>query len=233
MKKLVIISAIAISGMFYNTANAQIRVHFGLNFWPHRVYVRPAVVDVQAAPVVYADDDQANYDASDDYYYLPDVGAYYSVNEQCYYYFDGDNWISAAYLPGEYRDYDWRNARRYEVRAPRPYLHDDMYRAKFHGATSDWAHYAGNVRTGNDGFNHDAYNNAGEQHLDNRVQAAYAQANYNRGDQQPAQNQDRNRVSDRGQQPAAHNADHIGGQQQKFAQNNKGYNGHDNGRRMF
>jgi hypothetical protein len=132
MKKLIILSAIAMSGLIYNTANAQIRIHVGFGFATQPVVYVPAPVveHVYEQPAYY-----------NDYYYLPDVGAYYSVNEQCYYYYDGDNWISAAYLPGAYRDYDWRSVRRYEVRAPRPYLHDDIYRSRYNGhEVQEWAH---------------------------------------------------------------------------------------------
>src|ERR1700744_4241890 len=114
MKKLIILSAIAFGGLLYNnTANAQIRIHVGLNLWPHRVYVQP-VADVQAPAVCDDENAPADYDQADDYYYLPDVNAYYNVAEQCYYYNDGDNWVSAAYLPGEYYNFDWRTARRFE-----------------------------------------------------------------------------------------------------------------------
>jgi len=123
MKKLILISAIAMSGILFNTADAQIRFHFGLRFAPRPVYVQAPVQAVYNRPAVY----------NDDYYYLPDVGAYYNVNEQCYYYNDGGSWISAAYLPGAYRDYDWRSARRFEVRAERPYMNDNFYRDHYNG----------------------------------------------------------------------------------------------------
>ena len=131
MKKLVLISAIAMSGLFYNTANAQVRLHFGFHISAPRIFIPARVVVSQPAPVEYAG--TANYNGDDDYYYLPDVDAYYSVNEGCYYYMDGDQWISAAYLPGAYRDFDWRSARRFEVRAPRPFMHADYYRSRFNG----------------------------------------------------------------------------------------------------
>ena len=132
MKKIALISAIAISGLLFNNkADAQIRIHLGLNFAP-----RPVVYD-QPAPVVYdqpADyNEPTNYDGDEDYYYLPDVDAYYSVPNECYYYNNGSSWVSATYLPGAYRDYDWRTARRYEVRAPRPFMHADYYRARYNG----------------------------------------------------------------------------------------------------
>jgi hypothetical protein len=188
MKKLAILSAIAISGLIYSTADAQIGIHVGLRFATPRVGVV-----VEQAPV-YEQPAQVNYDGSDDYYYLPDVDAYYSVNEQCYYYFDGDNWISAAYLPGAYRDYDWRTARRYEVRAPRPYMHDDIYRSRYNG------HAEGVFARGNDNRMQNGYSNNQErynapaQHFDNREQGYAPQNNGQRVDnraqsgyRQPAQ----------------------------------------------
>jgi len=208
MKKLILLSAIALSGLFYNTADAQIRVHFGINLWPHHVYIRPAVVDVQPAPVVYADDAQADYNSNDDYYYLPDVNAYYSVNEQCYYYNDGDNWISAAYLPG-YRDYNWRNARRYEVHASRPYLHNDIYMNRYHGANNNWAQNNGGARGG---YAQQQFNN-------NRNYAQPQQYNNNR-------NQDnRQSFENRGDQQRV--AQNNRGDQQRGSQNSRGYAGHD------
>ena len=49
MKKLIILSAIAMSGLVYNTANAQIGLHIGLHFGPaHVVYTAAPVVVEQA-----------------------------------------------------------------------------------------------------------------------------------------------------------------------------------------
>ena len=219
MKKLFLLSAIALSGLFYNTANAQIRVHLGINLWPPHVYVRP-VVDVQTAPVVYADDDQADYNNNDDYYYLPDVNAYYSVSEQCYYYNDGDNWISAAYLPG-YRDYDWRNARRYEVHAARPYMHNDFYMNKYHGANNNnWAH---NNNSDRGGYAQQQFNNnrsyAQPQPYNNRNHDNNGQGFDNRGDKQ------RFTQNNRGNQQRV--AQNNAGAEQRGGQNNRGDAGHD------
>lgn len=172
MKKLIIVSAAAISGLFFNTANAQIRVHFGLNFEPARVVYRPAPAVVDEAPVY--EQNTVGYDNSDDYYYLPDVGAYYDVNAGCYYYNDGANWVSAAYLPGAYRNYDWRNARRFELRANRPYLHDDFYRNRYEGREhGDW--------------NRNSYG---------RIDGGYRQPEYSRGYGEHFENRDFNRHDD-------------------------------------
>lgn len=130
MKKLAIISAIVLGGIFYNTANAQVRLNVGFRFGVPHMYAPPRVAVEASAPAVC--NEEVNYGGDDDYYYLPDVNAYYSIPEQCYYYNDGGEWVSAAYLPG-YRDFDWRNARRFEVRAARPYLNDNFYRTRFGG----------------------------------------------------------------------------------------------------
>jgi hypothetical protein len=168
MKKLVLISAIAMSGLFYNTANAQVRLHFGFHISAPRVFIPARVVVSQPAPVAYAE--PANYNGDDDYYYLPDVDAYYSVNEGCYYYMDGNQWVSAAYLPGAYRDFDWRSARRFEVRAPRPFMHDDYYRSKFNGVAfngrwNDRNNY--NARVADHRFDNHAQFNRDDHRFDN------------------------------------------------------------------
>jgi len=236
MKKLVLLSAIAISGLFYNTANAQIRIHLGINLFPHHVYVRPAVVDVQPAPVVYQDNGPADYDNNDDYYYLPDVNAYYNVAQQCYYYNDGDNWISCAYLPGEYRNYDWMHARRFEVRAPRPYLHNDLYMGRYHGVNYQWAHRDDHFQGGYANHFNDGGYKRDDQRFDNR--GGYGQRldgrNQNNNNQQYNQNQNRdNRGNNGGQQynQDQNRGNRGGDQQQHIAQNDRGHNGF--GRRMF
>lgn len=141
MKKLAILSVIAAGSLFISKANAQVSIQFGINIPAHPVYVPappPPVVEEQP---VY--DDNVNVSDDDDYYYLPEVEAYYNVGAGCYYYNDGSRWISCAYLPGAYRDYNWRTAVRYEVRAPRPFMHHDFYRQRWGGYMGDrgnWGH---------------------------------------------------------------------------------------------
>ena len=43
------------------------------------------------------------------YYYLPDVQAYYDVDNSMFIYFEGRSWIHRSYLPLRYRDYDLYN----------------------------------------------------------------------------------------------------------------------------
>jgi hypothetical protein len=210
MKKLAIISAIALSGLLYNTANAQIRIHLGLHFNPRPIYV-PARVVVQDQPVAYAE--PANYEGDEDYYYLPDVDSYYSVTDQCYYYNDGGNWVSAAYLPGAYRDFDWRNARRFEVRAPRPFMHNDYYRARYNGVAFnghwDRGYNPGYVTASH--FNHDQFRND-DHRFDNNRNQHFDNRGGNNQRMQPNHNFDRMSA------------------QQHFAQNNPQRDGRDNHR---
>ena len=245
MKKSILLSAIAFSSLFYHTANAQIRIHFGINFAPRPVYV-PARLVVQAPVCEYTE--PADYNGDEDYYYLPDVDAYYSVPEQCYYYNDGGRWVTTAYLPGSFHDFDWRYARHYEVRAPRPYMHNDYYRSRFNGVAFNgrWDHfdnhyyhgYANNVNR----FNDDRYNR-GKQHLDQyRRDDHFDRNQYNRGDQHFDQSRDNSRSYDQnyngsnhGGRPSVINRDRgdnnnhfTANYGQHFAQNNG--NGHRQGR---
>ncbi|MEO6851815.1 MAG: hypothetical protein ABI203_07920, partial [Mucilaginibacter sp.] len=175
MKKIVLMSAIVMSGLIVNTANAQVRIRVGFNFGSRPVYAPARVVVAQPAEYY----EPANYDGDEDYYYLPEVDAYYSVPEQCYYYNDGGQWISAAYLPGAYRDFDWRRARRFEVHAPRPFMHNDYYRQRYNGVAFNgrWDRggydrgYASNYRASHDEYrrNDNRFNN-NRQHDQNRGQ---------------------------------------------------------------
>jgi hypothetical protein len=216
MKKLTLISTIVFGGLFYNTANAQIGIHLGL-------HINTPVIRLVANAPVYDEPAPADYDAANDYYYLPDVNAYYSVAEQCYYYNDGDNWISAAYLPGEYRNYDWRNARHFEVRARRPYLNNDFYRSRFNGNVTDWRRFDNRDRGyANRDFNRDQHFSdrprVDDHRFDNR---GGNQNNFARPENRNDNNYNRQQQPDRGQnQPSRQNnndrqrdGNNAGGQQ--------------------
>tara|TARA_R110000868_G_scaffold364213_2_gene627059 strand:+ start:282 stop:818 length:537 start_codon:yes stop_codon:yes gene_type:complete len=47
--------------------------------------------------------------ANVDYYYLPDVEAYYDIRASQFIYFGGGTWIRSRYLPRQYRNYDLYN----------------------------------------------------------------------------------------------------------------------------
>lgn len=144
MKKSVFAAALVLTGLAYQASDAQVRFHIGVNFGTAPVYV-------QQQPVAVED---VQYSDNDDYYYLPDVDAYYDVADQAYCYMDGDRWVRAAYLPGRFHDFDWRYARHYEVRARRPFMHNDFYRSRFNGfagGNPDWRMHD-NRFNGNGGY---------------------------------------------------------------------------------
>lgn len=163
MKKIALISAIALGSLFYNSANAQI-LQIGLNIGGHRPVIEASLATPNVA---------VTYSNADDYYYLPDVDAYYCIPEKVYYYNNGVNWVPVAYLPGEYSNYDWRAARHYEVRARRPFLNADVYRERYNGRVYDWRRYNDrryDVRR-NDRFDHrpdNRFDNRRDNRFDNR-----------------------------------------------------------------
>ena len=232
MKKLVLLSAIAISGFMINTADAQIGIRASIGYAPQRAIYATYPAAVQA-PV---------NDDGDDYYYLPDLGVYYNVTDQDYVYFDGYEWITAEYLPGQYHDYDWRNARRFEVRAERPYMNDDFYRSKYEGTRfTGWArandndHYNGGYanrgdRDGNRNFdnNQNRYNQPVQYNRDNDQHFVANRGAYS---QPVQQRRDNNRGFDnRGQgfnrQPAQQNRNNNQG----FNNKGQGSDNHQNDR---
>jgi hypothetical protein len=164
MRKLILLSAIAVGSLLSTTANAQIGVSIGVNFGS-----RGPIVHIPVATPPIAHDAYYN-----DYYYLPDVGAYYSVGERAYYYNNGGRWMSAAYLPG-YRNYDWRNARRYEVHASRPYLNHNYYSSRY-GAGRD--NYTNNR---NDYRDNDRFDNRGNNRFDRNDNRSRGQQGFNKG----------------------------------------------------
>lgn len=117
MKKLIFLSALITSSFFVKTADAQIGVHFNINLGP-----RPVYAPVPPPPPV-----------ADDYYYLPDAEAYYSVPEHVYYYQSEGRWVGSPRLAGRFEGYDYSRMRHYAINEPRPYLRNDYYRNHFNG----------------------------------------------------------------------------------------------------
>jgi hypothetical protein len=202
MRKSVILSVILFSGLVYNTAKAQVSIHIGFNTPVRHVYV-PAPQPVET---VYDDD----FDNSDDYYYLPEVEAYYSIPLNRYFYYNDSRWVSAAYLPGAYRNYDWRTARRFEVRGRRPYINHDVYRGRWGGNNNrDW-------NRGNNYYadrNNNRYNNRNDSYRGNN------QPSRNNGYNQPNRNDNRGRGNWGGDQSE---------QNRRQQSNDRGYDRRDN-----
>ena len=73
--------------------------------------------------------------ASEPFYYLPDVEAYYDVRQSQFIYYTGGNWIHARYLPGAYRNYDLYNGYKVvltDYRGDRPYMYFKDHKQKYY-----------------------------------------------------------------------------------------------------
>ncbi|RFS23320.1 hypothetical protein DVR12_09890 [Chitinophaga silvatica] len=70
------------------------------------------------------------------YYYLPDIDAYYSIPQQQFIYLSGNRWIHARSLPSHYR-YDLDRGYKVVINEPNPWLRGDVYRTKY-GKYKGW-----------------------------------------------------------------------------------------------
>jgi len=85
----------------------------------------------QWGPEGYSDDDGYS-DVR--YYYLPDVEAYYDVQNSMFIYMSGNRWVRRSYLPDRYRDYDLYNGYKVvmkDYRGNTPYTHFREYRSRY------------------------------------------------------------------------------------------------------
>ncbi|HEY0177051.1 MAG TPA: hypothetical protein VGC08_11780, partial [Pedobacter sp.] len=57
-----------------------------------------------------------------DYYYLPDVDAYYNVSAKQYIYLSNGNWVFRSSLPAKYSGYDLYSGYKVVMNTPKPYL---------------------------------------------------------------------------------------------------------------
>jgi hypothetical protein len=111
MKKAFFILSLLISGFVYETASAQLRININIGSQP--VW----------GPVGY---DHV------DYYYMPDIDAYYYVPNRQYIYLEGNRWTFAYNLPARF-NYDIYSGYKVVVNEPQPYRHAEMYRTKYAG----------------------------------------------------------------------------------------------------
>jgi len=111
MKKI-IFAVFLLSVVSLKSADSQIRV--GLN------------INIGSQP----DWGPTGYDHVD-YYYIPDIHAYYDVPNREYVYLNGTVWTRSSSLPPRYRNYDIYNGYKVVINQPRPYLHDNIYQNRY------------------------------------------------------------------------------------------------------
>jgi len=109
MKKILLISAIALSAFSYQ-AKSQVSVHINIGRQP--VW----------GPV--------GYDYVD-YYYLPDMDVYYDVPRGLFVYYDYGRWNFAASLPERYGRYDLYHSYKVVINDRDPWLRNSYYRSHY------------------------------------------------------------------------------------------------------
>ena len=117
MKKLLLTFWLLAAIILINEAQAQVSVNVNVN-----VGAQP-----NWGPYGY---ENVNY------YYMPDIEAYYYVPKHQFIYLNGGNWVFASSLPSRYHSYDLYQGYKVVINDPRPYLHHDDYRERY-------AHYRG------------------------------------------------------------------------------------------
>lgn len=68
------------------------------------------------------------------YYYLPDVQAYYDIRDSQFIYFGGGKWVRSRYLPTRYRNYDLYNGYKVvlnDYHGRTPYVHFKDHKNKY------------------------------------------------------------------------------------------------------
>jgi len=110
MKKAVLFTAILLSGFTAQQAAAQVHVSINISSQP------------TWGPVGY---DYVQY------YYMPDIDAYYYVPKHQYIFQQNGRWIFATSLPSRFHDYDVYHSYKVVINEPKPYLHNSGYRTKY------------------------------------------------------------------------------------------------------
>lgn len=111
MKKL-FFAVLFISALAYMPARAQFSIKLNLNLGSQ------------------PDWGPTGYDHAE-YYYMPDIDTYYDVPNRQYVYLNNGSWTRANALPPRYANYDLYHGYKVVVNQPTPYLHADVYRAKY------------------------------------------------------------------------------------------------------
>lgn len=73
--------------------------------------------------------------AEAEYYYLPDVEAYYDVRATQFIYFGGGRWMRSRYLPNQYRNYDLYDGYKVvlnDYHGSRPYNNFKNHKTKYY-----------------------------------------------------------------------------------------------------
>src|SRR5262249_2228120 len=113
MKKMILITTILFACVAASeNSNAQVKVGVNINIGSQPEW----------GPV--------GYDYVD-YYYLPDIDAYYYVPNRQFIYLSNGRWIFATSLPVSYRRYNLYSGYKVVINEPRPYLRGNVFRERY------------------------------------------------------------------------------------------------------
>ncbi len=112
MKKIIAACALVLALSSVNAIHGQVRFNVNINLgsqpsWGPRGY---------------------NYV---EYYYLPDIDAYYYVPRHQFIYLNGGQWIFSASLPPRYRYYDLYSGYKVVINQPNAYMYYNQHRVKY------------------------------------------------------------------------------------------------------
>ena len=110
MKKAILIFLITAGCFIQRSATAQVAVN----------------INIGAQPVW----GPVGYDYVE-YYYMPDIEAYYYVPSRRFIYLNNGRWIFATTLPYRYRGYNIYSGYKVVINEPRPYLHYRTHKVKY------------------------------------------------------------------------------------------------------
>ncbi|WP_367770644.1 hypothetical protein AB3G33_14035 [Flavobacterium sp. WC2421] len=101
-----------------------------------------------------------------DYYYLPDVQAYYDIRASQFIYFGSGQWVRSRYLPRQYRNYDLYNGYKVvlnDYHGRTPYTYYKQHKVKYYKG------YKGQPQRsiGNRNDNHNDSHRDNDNHKDN------------------------------------------------------------------
>jgi hypothetical protein len=104
MKKFLFIAALFASCLSFKTAGAQIGFHVGVNIGSQPEW----------GPVGHP---------HAEYYYLPDIDAYYDVPAHQYVYYENNQWVHNRSLPPRYSNFDRYHSYKVVVNGHNPWEH--------------------------------------------------------------------------------------------------------------
>lgn len=112
MKRLFFMSVLIASVFTFKTADAQVKLNVNVNIGTQPLW----------GPVGYR---------YVEYYYLPDINAYYHVNSKKYTYYNGKKWLTVGNLPKKYRHYNLYNGYKVVVNKERPWVNHNYYASHY------------------------------------------------------------------------------------------------------